>query len=71
MKVEFNIEKLERKVAAWNRKLELSGNDEKDHYFMGRIDSYMEILSNLLGVTDRVKQSELEQRIIEKYREEQ
>lgn len=71
MKVEFNIEKLERKVAAWNRKLEFSGNEEKDHYYMGRIDSYMEILSNLLGVTDSVKQSELEQRIIEKYREEQ
>ena len=71
MKVEFNIESLERKIASWHRKLEFSGNDVQDNYYAGRIDSYMEILCNFLGVTDSLKQTELEERIIEKYRKEQ
>jgi|DEB0MinimDraft_10_1074344.scaffolds.fasta_scaffold37378_1 hypothetical protein len=67
MKVEVDIQGLERKIAACNKKADYQGYEEGVQYYMGRCDAYMDILCGYLGVTGVDKRSELEQKIIEKY----
>ncbi len=67
MKVEVDIQGLERKIAACNKKADTQAYEEGVQYYMGRCDAYMDILCGYLGVTGVDKRSELEQKIIEKY----
>ena len=69
MKVEVDINGLERKIAICNKKADEAGFEENVQYYAGRCDAYMDILCSYLGVTDAFKQMELEEKIIEKYRE--
>ena len=69
MKVEVDINGLERKIAICNKKADAEGYEEGVQYYMGRCDAYMDILCGYLGVTGVEKRAELEQKIIEKYKE--
>lgn len=71
MKVEINIEGLERKIAICHKKADAEGYEEGVQYHMGRCDAYMDILCGYLGVTGVEKQAELEQKIVEKYSKDQ
>ena len=69
MKVEVDINGLELKIAVCNEKSDAAGFEEDVQYWRGRADSFMDVLCSYLGVTDAMKIAELEEKIIEKYKE--
>jgi len=66
-KVNVDIDVLKRKIANCHRKADAEGYEENVQYWMGRAGAYMDILCSHLGITDNMKQMELENEIIEKY----
>ena len=70
MKVNVDIEGLERKIAVCHEKIFSVSYDEEEQYWAGRCDAYVEVLCNYLGVSDPIEKTELEDKIIEKYRKE-
>jgi hypothetical protein len=64
LKVQVDINGLERKIAICHKRADEEGFEEGVQYQMGKADAYLDILCSYLGITDSMKMMELEDRII-------